>query len=333
MSDFSIDLKYRTPGEAEAARLYPFLINDYCRELCAEHPALRALYYPDEREISDSVPLPGDGLGEIPQSPAAKLIRRYHDRAVVLTTGRCFVHCRFCFRKRLWKNGATHTDLTDEELDNICKFLNGTPEISDLLLSGGDVMALGEERVLHIVRELKRRTGIATIRICSRAPAVEPEAVTERFAAALGELEGVWFVTHFDHPDELTKEAHAACRRLVSHGVPVLDQTVLLSGVNDNAETLKKLFHTLASWRVKVHYLFHIDPVEGVSHFATGVEKGLEIMRDFRSTLSSLATPVFAIDLPEGGGKVSLTPDCASPDEEKSYYSAILHKFIKHPLA
>ena len=315
---------------AEVKRRYPVKLNEYCRRLAERSAAVSRLYLPDLRELEE-LGLSSDGLAETAQSPVPKLIRRYVDRAVVLATTECFVRCRFCFRKRLWADGAAQYNLSDPELDGICSFLDGSREITDILLSGGDPLVLNDERLLEIVKRIGSSGGVETIRICSRAPAVQPGRVTEELASALSEIDGVWFVTHFDHPDELTPEAERACRVLVSHGVPVLNQTVLLAGVNDDAETLRRLFKRLAALRVKPHYLFHIDPIEGVSHFATGIGKGLEIMSEFRMTLSSIAAPSFAIDLPEGEGKVILTPDCRR--EDGAYLSSVTGRYIRHPLA
>ncbi len=314
---------------AEVEQRYPVKVNEYCRKLAERSAAVSRLYLPDPRELED-LGLSSDGLAEREQSPVPKLIRRYTDRAVVLTTTECFVRCRFCFRKRLWADGAEHFHLADPELDAICTFLEGHPEVTDILLSGGDPLVLSDERLLEIAKRIRSAGGVETVRICSRAPAVQPSRITEKLVSGLAAIDGIWFVTHFEHPDELTAEAEHACRLLVSRGVPVLNQTVLLAGVNDNAEVLRKLFKHLAALRVKPHYLFHIDPIEGVSHFATGIGKGLEIMNEFRATLSSIATPSFAIDLPEGGGKVILTPDCRR--EDGAYLSSVSGKYIRHPL-
>jgi len=314
---------------ADVEQRYPVKLNAYCRALAARSESVSRLYLPDLRELEDPG-LSSDGLAELAQSPVPKLIRRYTDRAVVLTTSDCFVRCRFCFRKRLWEKGANETPLSDSELDSICGFLDRTPEVSDILLSGGDPLTLSDARLLTLVRRIRQSGGVETVRICSRAPAVQPDRITETLAKELAAVDGIWFVTHFDHPDELTPEAETACRMLVSHGVPVLNQTVLLAGINDDAEILRKLFKRLTALRVKPHYLFHIDPIEGVSHFATGIRKGLDILNSFRATLSSLATPAFAIDLPEGGGKVILTPDCRRADG--AFYSAVRDRYIIHPL-
>lgn len=313
----------------EVEKRYPVKLNQYCKNLAERSEAVRKMYLPDVREL-DSCGLSDDGLGEIAQMPVPKLIRRYTDRAVLLCTDKCFAHCRFCFRKRQWRKDALPMNLTDSELDAVCSWLDENPEVTDILLSGGDIMTLPDERVVEIAGRIRAAGNVMCVRICSRAPAVEPSRITDKIAESLAQIEGVWFVTHFDHPDELTCEAREACSKLVRHGIPVLDQTVLLAGINDDAETLKTLFKTLSSWRVKPHYLFHVDPIEGVAHFATGVEAGLAIMKDFQLSLSSLATPAFAIDLPEGGGKLNLT--AAEKNEKGEWFSPVLKRYIKHPL-
>ena len=308
---------------------YPVKLTPYCKALAERSDAVRKMYFPDIREL-DSCGLSDDGLGEIAQMPVPKFIRRYKDRAVLLCTDKCFSHCRFCFRKRQWRKDAVPMNLTDDELNEVCSWLDQNPEVTDILLSGGDIMTLPDDKVIRIAARIRASGNVSSVRICSRAPAVEPERITAQIAEKLAEIEGLWFVTHFNHPDELTPEAHEACRKLIRRGIPVLDQTVLLAGINDDPETLRSLFKTLVSWRVKPHYLFHVDPIEGVAHFATGVKKGLEILKDFQFTLSSLATPAFAIDLPCGGGKLILT--AAEQNENGEWLSPVLNRYIKHPL-
>lgn len=313
----------------DVEKRYPVKLNQYCKALTECSEAVRKMYLPDVREL-DSCGLSDDGLGEIAQMPVPKFIRRYTDRAVLLCTDKCFVHCRFCFRKRQWRSDAPPMILSDAELDAVCNWLDQNHEVTDILLSGGDIMTLPDDKVISIAARLRSAGNVSSVRICSRAPAVEPSRITDHIAEKLSEIEGLWFVTHFNHPDELTPEAHEACRKLIRKGIPVLDQTVLLAGINDDPETLRTLFKTLVSWRVKPHYLFHVDPIEGVGHFATGVRKGLEILKDFQLSLSSLATPAFAIDLPCGGGKVILT--AAEQNENGEWMSPVLKKYIKHPL-
>lgn len=309
---------------------YPVKLTAYYRALIREKgDAIWRQCMPSEQElgeIQDS--LPDDGLGEIPQSPCPHLIHRYSDRVVLLSTNQCFALCRFCFRKRLWKEPPFIVE--DAELEEIQEYLKAHPEVKDILISGGDPLTIPEERFFSIVERLAALPSLEIIRICSRAPVFEPSRITDSFAVRLGRCEKIWFMTHFNHPRELTEESIAACRKLRAQGIPVLNQTVLLAGVNDDPELLAGFFHELAKHRILPHYLFHVDPIRGVGHFATGVKKGLEIMAYFRENLSSVAAPVFALDLPEGGGKVPLFPDY-SAGEDRTYYSLDNRK-IKHPL-
>ena len=285
------------PEELRAvAKIYPVKVTAHYRSLIREagDPVWRqCMPSPEELDPLQET-LPDDGLGEIPQSPCPRLIHRYADRVVLLSTNQCFALCRFCFRKRLWADGAARFTLSDENLAQVCKWLDQNPEVSDVLLSGGDPLVLNDDRVIDMASRIRASGGVETVRICSRAPAVEPARITEKLTERLSVIDGLWFVTHFDHPDELTGEAETALRRLVSHGIPVLNQSVLLKGVNDDAETLRRLFKRLAALRVKPHYLFHIDPVEGVSHFATGVDRGLEILED-SIPASMIASSVYMI--------------------------------------
>ncbi|MFA6717080.1 MAG: hypothetical protein WCS27_17005, partial [Victivallaceae bacterium] len=165
-------------------------------------------------------------------------------------------------------------------------------------------------------------------RLGSRVPAVMPSLVSPETIRMLGAYPGLWLLTHFNHPRELTTESLRLCRDLVGAGIPVLNQTVLLKNVNDDADVLEELFRGLIAAKVKPHYLYHVDPVRGVRHFATGIAKGLEIMKAFRARLSSLAVPTFAIDLPEGGGKVALQPDYRC---DGKYPSVIDGRLIDYP--
>ncbi len=317
----------------ELDRLYPSLATERYLSLVdwsrPEGDPILAQCLPDEREL-EPCSLAEDGLGELPQSPLPRLVRRYPDRALLLTTDSCFVRCRFCFRRRLWRSGAARTGaIGAQELDEACAYLKANPQVKDLLLSGGDPLTMDDEALGAIIEKVLATGSVETIRVCTRAPAVEPSRFTESLAKTLGSFPGVWLMAHFNHPRELDAEAVEACRKIVSHGTPMLNQTVLLKGVNDDAQTLMELFRALAKARVRPHYLFHADPVAGAAHFATGVENGLALMRAFRKGLSSIATPCFAIDLPEGGGKVPLQPDYS----DGGLYEAIDGRKLRHPLA
>ncbi len=305
-------------GHSDVEARYPFFANDYYLSLInpddPDDPVYRELF-PDPAELADEES-EFDPLAEARQMPVPRLIRRFDDRVVLLTTSHCAMHCRFCFRKRFWTSDLDHPrDLTDGELAAVVDYLRATPEIHEVLLSGGDPLMLEFPKLRRIIDVLRAIPSISVLRVGSRMPVVLPERVTQALADYLGSVQGLWFLTHFNHVNEATDAAMAACARLVKAGVPVLNQTVLLRGVNDTPEKLEALFRKLIANRVKPHYLFHVDPVRGVRHFATGIERGLEILRAFRPRLSSLAVPTFAIDLPGGGGKVALQPDYRDGDK------------------
>lgn len=311
---------------------YPAKISGHCRDLLkSPGDPLWRQFVPSPEELSLECGLEDDGLGEKAQSPCPGLIHRYPDRVLVLAASDCFSYCRFCFRKRIWKRGSSRKDLTGKELSDISSYLESHPEVKDVLVSGGDPLTLPDERLLEILQTLSASGKTETLRLCTRAPLSCPERITDALTDALGEIRGLWFVTHFNHPDELDERSLSACRRIRLRGIPVLNQTVLLAGVNDDAETLKRLFRKLVSERIKPHYLFSADPIRGTAHFAVPVTRGLEILRSLRAGLSSIATPTYAIDLPSGGGKVPLQPDYSCGED--GVYEGIDGRRIFHPLA
>ena len=296
---------------------YPILIPEYYFDLIDKNnipgDPIWKQCIPNISELQDITSSP-DPLNEERQMPAAKLIHRYRDRVVMLTTSRCSMQCRFCFRKRYWKNGTKREDITNEELDSICNYLSRNTAVREVLVSGGDPLILNTDRLKYILDRLAEISSIDIIRIASRIPVTLPSRIDKNLTEMLSIYPGLWFVTHFNHPAEITQQSIKACQLIINTGIPILNQTVLLKGINDNANILEDLFRKLIRIKVKPHYLFHVDPVKGVKHFATGINCGLEIIKKFRTRLSSIAVPHFAIDLPEGGGKVSLQPDYSSDD-------------------
>ena len=262
---------------------------------------------PRVAELDDSAGRP-DPFCEQEASPVPRLVHRYHDRALFMACGCCAVHCRHCMRKRVWDECLTAP--TDVELAACTAYLEKHPEVREVLISGGDPLVLEDEEIARIISAFASVKSIEMLRIGSRTLVALPQRYTDKLCEILGNAgKAVWIAAHFNHPQELSTEAGEAVLRLMAHGVPVVNQTVLLKGVNDNADTLAALFTGLLKLRIKPYYLFHGDPVSGTTCFRTGIDKGLEIMAELRSRISGMALPAFAIDLPEGGGKVRLEPD------------------------
>ena len=313
LADAAAYLGIELPAElARVEERYPVLLNSYYLDLIdkaavPDDPIWKQCM-PDPAELADVESSP-DPLAEERQSAVPRLIHRFGDRVVLLTTGHCLMRCRFCFRKRTWSDGGELGVISAAEFEAALDYLRQHPEIHEVLLSGGDPLTLPVETLHRMLTALDHLPQIEVIRIGSRVPVTLPSAFSDELLELLRTFESIWLLTHFNHPREVTGEAAALCRRLVRSGIPVLNQTVLLKGVNDSPPVLEELFRRLIALRVKPHYLFHVDPVRGVRHFATGIEAGLAALRYFRPRLSSLAVPAFAIDLPEGGGKVALQPD------------------------
>ena len=334
LKEASEKLGIELPHELYAVeKEYPFLISEYYLGLIdKKNPFSDPIFrqtFPSTEELIMNRSVSDDPQDEKGHSPLPRLVHRYKDRALIYTTGSCAAFCRFCFRKRCWKKGSSKGEISDEELSAIAAYLRKHKEVEEVLLSGGDPLMLSDKRLKLILDVIERISSIQTIRLASRVPVTFPERVTESLIKILSEFKNLWFVTHFNHPAELTPEAMAVCQGITSSGIPMLNQTVLLKGVNDSPEILRTLFRALAEHRIKPYYLFHVDPVQGVAHFSTGIGKGLEILRYFRKNLSGLATPQFAIDLPDGGGKVNLQPSYSK--DGKAFESVEGDRLITYP--
>jgi lysine 2,3-aminomutase len=248
-----------------------------------------------------------DPLGEESHSPAPNLVQRYPDRALLLVTDRCSVYCRFCTRARMvGRDGGARSD---ERLAPAIAFLRMHPEIREVILSGGDPLVMSTSRLERVLSLVKSVPHVDLVRIGTRAPVVLPMRITPSLCRMLREHAPLWVMTHFNHPRELTAQARAACERLADHGIPVMNQSVLLRGVNDDAATLEVLFRGLVRARVRPYYLLQSDVMRGTSHLRTPLERGLTIMDALQGRLSGIALPKFVVDTPGGFGKVTLVRD------------------------
>jgi lysine 2,3-aminomutase len=247
-----------------------------------------------------------DSLNEEADSPVPNITHRYPDRALFLVSPVCAAYCRFCTRRR--KVGDPEK-IPMSQLESAFKYLEEHTEIRDVILSGGDPLLLSDRRLDDILKRLRSMKHLEVLRIGSRVPCHLPERVTPELCATLQKYHPLYINTHFNHPRELTPAAVKALGMLADAGIPLGCQTVLLKGVNDDAEVMKELMQRLLAARVRPYYIYQCDQVAGAEHFRTSIEKGLEIIQAIRGWTSGLAVPHFVIDAPGGGGKIPLLPE------------------------
>lgn len=249
-----------------------------------------------------------DPLKEDDDSPVPGLVHRYPDRVLFLVTSFCATYCRYCTRSRLVGNGrGSHFNF--DQWQKAIAYIESTPTIRDVLLSGGDPLTLPDEKLEWLLSRLRRIPHVEFLRIGTKVPVVLPQRITAGLARMLRRYHPLWISIHFTHPDELTPEVAKACERLADAGIPLGSQTVLLAGVNDDVDTMKRLMHGLLRIRVRPYYLFQCDPTLGSAHFRTPVAKGMEIIHGLRGHTTGYAVPTYVIDAPGGGGKIPLLPD------------------------
>lgn len=258
-----------------------------------------------------------DPLGEEGQSPVQGLVHRYPDRVLFLTTGFCSTYCRYCTRSRMVGNHGRFKGSITQWQQSIA-YIEQTPQVRDVLLSGGDPLTLTDSHLDYLLSGIRRIPHVEVIRIGTKVPVVLPQRLTARLMNILKKYQPLWISIHFTHPSELTPETNAACNLLADAGIPLGSQTVLLKGINDSVETLMKLYHGLLKVRVRPYYLYQCDPILGSSHFRTPVEKGIEMIEGLRGHTSGYAVPHYVIDAPGGGGKIPLLPDyCQGHDGDE----------------
>jgi len=280
----------------------PFAVTPcYAKQL--RHSALRGTMVPSEHEKGPGSGGLADPLGEEEHRVTPHLIHTYPDKVLFLATTFCPVHCRYCTRSRL-VSSATIQD-GPATFEQTFQYIEEHTGIRDVLVSGGDPLALTDSVLDGILSRLRKIPHIRVVRIGSKVPAVLPMRITDELCAILRKHR-VWLSLHFIHAAELTPETRAACRKLSDHGIGMVSQTVLLKGINDDAQTLTDLFYGLLESNVKPYYLLQCDPVRSSAHFRTSVEKGIELIRSLHGSISGLAIPQYVIDAPGGGGKVPI---------------------------
>lgn len=259
---------------------------------------------PDSAEFEDTDGYV-DPLSEEELSPVPNLVHRYPNRVLWLVGNRCAINCRFCTRKRRWKDTSP---LDRDQITEGLKYLSCHYEIRDVLLSGGDPLLLPIEQLEEILSSLKNIAHIQIVRVGTRLPCAWPAKIGDRLVRVLKKYHPLFINIHFNHPLELTDKARRACTMLADAGIPLGSQTVLLRGVNDSAEVLGELFQKLLTFRVRPYYLMQMDLTRGTAHFRTPLATGVKILHSLRNHYSGLAIPQFVIDLPGGHGKVPLVP-------------------------
>ena len=247
-----------------------------------------------------------DPLHEDTDSPVPGLTHRYPDRVLFLITDMCSMYCRHCTRRRF--AGQHDAAMPQERIDRCIEYIARTPQVRDVLLSGGDALLVEDSRLEYIIARLREIPHVEVIRIGTRTPVVCPQRITPELVAMLRKYHPVWLNTHFNHPDEITEESIAACAMLADAGIPLGNQSVLLRGVNDCVHVMKALVKGLVKIRVRPYYIYQCDLSLGIEHFRTPVSKGIEIIENLRGHVSGYAVPTFVVDAPGGGGKIPVMP-------------------------
>jgi lysine 2,3-aminomutase len=288
----------------------PLAVGPYYASLLDEHDPLQALRRTVVPVSGEYIHTPGeddDPLGEDGDSPIPGLVHRYPDRVLLLATGLCSTYCRYCTRARL-VGASGELSIKKSNLERALEYIETTPLIRDVLISGGDPLSLDDERLDWLLGRLRNVPHLEFLRLGTKMPAVLPQRITPALVRVLKKHKP-WLSIHFTHPDELTPEVEEACHRLADAGLPLGGQTVLLKDVNDTVPVMKTLMQGLLKIRVKPYYLYQADPISGSAHFRTSVDKGLEIIRGLRGHTTGYAVPTYVIDAPGGGGKIPLLPD------------------------
>lgn len=255
-----------------------------------------------------------DPLNEDGDMPVPGLVHRYPDRVLFLITEVCSLYCRYCTRRRVILEKSSHID---RKVQMGIDYIRTHPEVKDVIISGGDALVVGEKLLENTLRQLRAIPHLDIIRIGSRIPVVCPMRITPELVKMLAQFKPLYFMTHFNHPAEITEEAKKACALLVDNGIPIMNQSVLLRKINSCPKIMKALNYELIKMRVKPYYLYQCDLSEGIGHFRTPVSKGLEIMKALRGHMSGLAVPTYVIDAPGGGGKIPILPDYVVKTDDK----------------
>jgi lysine 2,3-aminomutase len=282
------------------------------------HDPIAKQFLPDIRELEQRPEENADPIGDDAHSPVEGVVHRYPDRVLLKLVNACAVYCRFCFRREMV--GPGRGGLSPAALDAAIEYIAGTPEIWEVILTGGDPLVLSPRRLKAVITRLAAIDHVKVIRVHTRLPAVAPEKITPALVKALRTDKATFVVLHANHAHELTEAARAACARLIDAGIPMLSQSVLLRGVNDDANSLGQLMRALVECRIKPYYLHHADLAPGTAHFRTTIAEGQALLRTLHGRTSGLCQPAYVLDIPGGHGKspigpVYLSADCSEVED------------------
>lgn len=313
------------PDLEEVISKYPFAITPYyaskIKKFDFSDPVF-SLSIPQIGELHDSVYLSDDPLHESEDMVVPFLVHRYTDRCLLMCTSTCSNYCRHCTRKRM--AGKKESHISSKRLLVIKDYLLTHPEVKDVIISGGDPLTQENNVIEEVLETVRSVPTVDIIRIGTRVPVVLPQRITPKLISLLKRYKPLWINTHFNHEQEVTKEAIEACRKIVDAGIPMGNQTVLLKGVNDDPRLIEALCRALIRIPIKPYYMYQCDLVKGVEHFRTPLERGVEIMSYLRGRLSGIAIPTFVVDAPGGKGKIPVLPQYYMGKENN------IHKFVNY---
>jgi lysine 2,3-aminomutase len=286
--------------------VFPEKVSGYALKLANSSAAFRRQCFDPKKIEPDKTAYLADPFGERTSASRCKGVKqRFPDRVLIMTSSSCFMNCRHCTRRGLLADADVVR--TPAELEAALDYVKSHPKVRDVLLSGGDIMTLGDDRVMEFVDAFSSLGQIDMVRVCTRAPAVNPARITAKLAKRLAKSGKVWVNTQFNCADELTPEAVEAAGRLIGSGIPVSSQSVLLKGVNDSGPKMLKLLKALSAARIRPYYVFLCDPVPGIEHFRVSAAKALEIERYCAERIGGLALPRFVADVPGARRKIPVS--------------------------
>lgn len=293
----------------DGEKIFNIRATPYYAALAKDFPEdpIRKILMPHAFELSAGKQQMLDPLGEKKNNPVPRIIHRYSDRVLFLVTDICSVYCRYCTRKHF--TGQEQAFIKNDQYVQAVEYIRKHPGIREVILSGGDPLTISDQQLERVLSDLRAIPHVELIRLGTRMPVVAPMRINEQFAKMIRKYKPVFVMTHFNHPRELTAEAANALEILVDNGIPVMNQMVLLNGINNHAAVVQALSRRLLYLRVKPYYMFQCDPSEGTDHLRTTVENSLEIQQEMWGHLSGLAMPTLSLDIPDGGGKTYLVPN------------------------